>query len=327
MEKKISVIIPVYNIERYIKNTINSILAQEYKNIEIIIVDDGSIDNSAANCDELLKLNCSESINNIIVVHKTNGGVSSARLTGVKASSGQWIGFVDGDDTIASDMYKRLLDNAMHFKSDISHCGHRVIRPNGQVEDFYGTGRLVQQDQISGLQSLISGSFEPGLCNKLYHYTLLHNLFHSGAMDYSIKINEDLLMNYFLFKLADSSVYEDVCLYNYTKREGSASQSYNRNNIWDPIHVKEIIRDDCKKTDLESTARAAYLSTCLTAYHGILRQDKSFVGDKKAVFTLIKQNQKDKRFTSSRIRVMINVLVRFPLLYNLIRKLYGITKE
>ena len=183
-ENKISVIVPVYNIENYIEKTVESIRNQTYKNLEIILVDDGSSDNSGRILDEIAAKD-----SRIQVIHQENGGVTSARIAGIKIATGDWIGFVDGDDFIEPDMYQRLLENALKYSAQISHCGYQMVFPS-RVVYYYNTGRLVQQDKLTGLYDLLDGSFiEPGLCNKLFHKTLFHSLLHEGLIDLSIKNN------------------------------------------------------------------------------------------------------------------------------------------
>ena len=163
MDNKISVIVPVFNIESYIKRCVDSILSQTYPNIEIIIVDDGSTDNSGRIIDDIASTNSS-----IRVLHKKNGGVTSARLEGVKIASGDWITFVDGDDYIEPDMYEVLMKKAIDYQADISHCGYQMVFPS-RVDYYYNTHKQIIQNNQKGLIDLLSGSFiEPGLCNKLF---------------------------------------------------------------------------------------------------------------------------------------------------------------
>ena len=101
MSDLISIIIPVYNVEKYLERCVKSVINQTYKNLEIILVDDGAKDNSGKMCDELSKLD-----SRIKVIHKENGGLSDARNFGLKIATGDYIGFVDSDDYIADDMYE-----------------------------------------------------------------------------------------------------------------------------------------------------------------------------------------------------------------------------
>ena len=236
MNTKISVIVPAYNIENYLARTLDSILAQTYTNIEIVVVNDGSKDGTAAIIDRYAARDC-----RIKAIHKENGGVTSARLRGVAEATGEYIGFVDGDDCISSDMYARLVENAMTHGADISHCGYQMIFPSGRIDYYYNTGRIVEQDNTKGLWDLIEGGFvEPGLVCKLYRRELFAGL--SGWMDMSIRTNEDLLMNFYLFRQAEKSVFEDICPYHYMLRAGSATTSkLNAHRLWDPLKVTRIM--------------------------------------------------------------------------------------
>ncbi len=118
----ISIIVPVYKVEMYIKKCINSIINQTYKNIEIILVDDGSPDNCGKICDDYSKTD-----KRIIVVHKDNGGLSDARNRGLIAASGQFITFVDSDDYIELNYIETHYNNLINNNADISIAGHNVI--------------------------------------------------------------------------------------------------------------------------------------------------------------------------------------------------------
>ena len=267
---KISVIIPVYNVSADLSRCLDSVLAQTYKNMEIIAVNDGSTDNSG----EILERYAAK-FPQIKAIHQTNGGVTAARLHGVSLSSGDWIGFVDGDDEIEPDMYERLMVNALKYHADISHCGYQMVFPDGRVNYFYNTGYLAEQDKTTALRELLSGSrIEPGLWNKLFHKTLFHSLLHGDAVPLDIKINEDLLMNFYLFKAADHSIYEDFCPYHYIVRSTSASrQKLNAHKIYDPIRVKERILEDSPEA-VKQEAQQALFRTCINIYSTIILADQ-----------------------------------------------------
>lgn len=317
MKEIVSIIVPCYGVEQYVQKTIKSILEQIYSNIEIICVDDGSKDNTLLALSSMAMMD-----NRVRVFHKENEGVTLARKYGFEHAQGEYIGFIDADDIIEPTMYKRLYDNMKKYNADISHCGHDIVWLDGKKECFYGTGRLAQQDKISGIQSLISGSFEPGLCNKLYKHNLLHSLFHSGEMDYSIKVNEDLLMNYYLFKQAESSVYEDLCLYHYLKREGSASSSgVSSRMVWDQINVKQIILNDSMGTEYEEAARKANLITCLTKYNDLVKSSPAiFRDDLEKIRSLVRKHENDLALLNAKQRTGAKLLLRSPKLYNELAK-------
>lgn len=260
MEPKISVIVPTYNNAPWLPRCLDSILAQSYQNLEIIVVDDGSVDDTAAVLQEYTGKD-----SRIYPIRKTNGGVTSARLRGVAEATGDWIGFVDGDDTIEPQMYERLMENARNFDADISHCGHQMIYPDGKVQYYYNSGILKQQDHVTALRDLLEETLvEPGLCNKLYKRELFDGL--EQRMDLTIKNYEDQLMNFYLFSGAKTSVFEDVCPYHYLIRQGSASRRrLNEHLIYDPIRVKQIILESCEE-ELKEDARRALTGTCLYIY-------------------------------------------------------------
>lgn len=241
MDNKISIVIPAYNVENVLSRTLESVLAQTYRNIEVVLVDDGSTDGTGTIIDSYASKD-----SRVRPIHKENGGVTSARLAGIAGSSGEWIGFVDGDDYVESGMFAHLLRSALEHNADISHCGYQMVFPDGRIDYYYNTGCLVKQDRITGLKDLMSGLFvEPGLCNKLFHKSLFHSLLCEDVMPTDIKINEDLLMNYYLFKAAKRSVFEDVCPYHYVLREGSAATSkLNTHKLRDPLLVTRIIMED-----------------------------------------------------------------------------------
>ena len=129
---KLTIVVPIYNAAKYLDRCLNSLLCQNAKDYELLLVDDGSKDDSGKICDEYAK-----KYDHIKVFHKENGGVTSARLRGVEEATGEWIGFVDGDDLLEKDMYERLMVNAEKYNADISHCGYRMEFPKGRIDYYY----------------------------------------------------------------------------------------------------------------------------------------------------------------------------------------------
>lgn len=260
----ISVIVPVYNIEKYLPRCLDSILNQSYTNVEIVLVDDGSTDCTGKIADEYQ----SKYPQKVVCLHLKNGGVLRARLTGITAASGEWIGFVDGDDEIEVDMYERLINNAYIYGADISHCGYQTIVNNGErIHYFYNTGRIVVQDRATGVNDLLDGSFvEPSLCNKIFKKTLFDSLQAEQILKEQIKFNEDLLMNYLLFKQAKRLVYEDFCPYHYMSRGTSVTRSqFNIQKALDPVKVRKFIYEVVEIENRE-VACQKYIVSCMYAY-------------------------------------------------------------
>lgn len=241
MNELISVIVPAYNLQDCLGDTLDSILAQTYQNLEVIVVNDGSADETGAVIDAYARKD-----GRIKAVHKENGGVTSARLRGVAEAVGQYIGFVDGDDYIEPQMYERLLENLKAEDADISHCGYQMVFPS-RVDYYYNSGELVRQNGTDGCRDLLDGGFvEPALVNKLYKRPLFDGL--EDWMDTSIRINEDLLMNFYLFRQTEKAVFEDVCPYHYVLRKGSAATSkLNEHKLKDPLKVLHILMEETKE--------------------------------------------------------------------------------
>jgi len=316
---RISVIVPVYNVAKDLPRCLDSILRQSHEDIEIITVNDGSTDGSSDILDQYGRNHA-----NIKVIHKENGGVTSARLCGIKAATGDWIGFVDGDDEIEPDMYERLLENAEQYQAEISHCGYRMVFEDGRVHYFHNSGILFCRDREKGIKDLLSGEVvEPGLCNKLFRRELFQPLLEGDCMDSSIRINEDLLMNYYLFQQAEKTVFQDFCPYRYIVRQSSASrQKLNEHKIYDPIRVKEIIRSQCAPGVREAAERA-YLNTCINTYHSLLMAGDSDKEDRKNVRALLQKEKARFETLDKKRKLMAQLICGVPGLYDCIYRFYG----
>lgn len=230
---KVSIIIPAYNIAPYLKRCLESVRKQTYEELEVIIVDDGSTDQTGKIADFF-----AENDKRFHVIHKENGGVSAARKTGLEQADGEYIGFVDGDDYIEPEMYEKLIELALEYDSDIAHCGYQMVFPD-RVDLYYGTKQLKVQDTYTGVRDLLEGNLiEPGLWNKIYR----RKLFDEIEYNENIVINEDLLLNYFLFHRSEKAVFIDIPYYHYMVRKNSASTSeWNEHKLKDPLYVLEIM--------------------------------------------------------------------------------------
>lgn len=258
---KISVIVPCYNIVSYLPRCIESILAQTYKNLEIILISDGSTDGTDEVIREYVKKD-----SRIIPVFKQNSGVSDTRNRGLDIATGDYIGFVDGDDYIEPEMYETLLKNAIENNADISHCGYQMVFPS-RVDYYYNTGKKVIQDNKKGIRDIIVGGYvEPSPCIKIYRKNIVNNL----RMPPDIKINEDVIFNFYAFVNSQKSVYEDLPFYHYILRKGSAATSkINQNKLFDPVRVrKEIFEYSLKNLDneIQSVAYSSYLNSIINLY-------------------------------------------------------------
>ena len=304
---EISVIVPVYNCAGQLERCMESLLAQRYERLQIVAVDDGSTDGSW----EVLQ-RCAKNNPTIFAIHKENGGVTSARLAGVNASRGEWIGFVDADDTVEPDMYAHLLENARAENADISHCGHAILFPDGRTEYRHNTGKKYVQDRDKGLRELLDGGqIDSSLCSKLFRRELFDGA--EDWMDPAIKNGEDLMMNYYLFSRAQRAVYEDFCPYHYILREGSAScRRFNEHVVFDPVLVRQKILERCED-GLRLDARRALLRNLLFAYAMTTQHPKRESGQMRARARSLIREQRDYFFVlSTRNQILANMICYAP---------------
>lgn len=211
IDKKISVIVPVYQVEPYLRKCLNSITGQTYQNLDIILVDDGSPDNCGAICDEYARRD-----ERVRVIHKENGGVSSARNAGLDAASGDWIAWVDPDDWIEADMLQYLLEGALSHRADIAICGMRETGESAPLVFRYTDERVLNREQA--LRAILENrSMTLSCCDKLAKRELWNGLRFCDR-----KIGEDLLAMGRLLDRADTVVCLPEIKYNYLTRAGSA---------------------------------------------------------------------------------------------------------
>ncbi len=217
MNKKISVIVPIYNVEAYLRKCVDSILAQTYKDLEVILVDDGSPDNCGAICDEYAKHDA-----RVRVIHKVNGGLSDARNAGLDIVTGEYVAFVDSDDWIEPYMYEKLLDNLIHFNADMSvggvsddieeEQGYRSVK----VSDYGGSS--FAEDNTEAMKRYFCGSW--AAWDKLYKLALFDGIRYPVG-----EINEDEAIVLQLLERCRKVCYTDTVCYHYVRRRSSITTS------------------------------------------------------------------------------------------------------
>ena len=212
MEKElISIIVPIYNTEAYLTKCIDSILNQSYQNLEIILVDDGSTDNSA-----LISKQYAQKDSRIHFIHQNNSGVSIARNVALDYAHGDYIGFVDSDDYIAPDMFETLYTLSQKENADISMVSYYIVE-NNQLKKHTFTEQIYVYDAISALRELlIDQEVQNYTWNKLYKKSIFEKKrFPVG------KFYEDIDIMYHLFEDCKKIVYRDTPKYYYVKRQNS----------------------------------------------------------------------------------------------------------
>lgn len=316
--EKISVVVPAYNMSPWLPRSLDSLLAQTHRNLEIVVVNDGSTDDTRA----VLEI-CAGKDNRIKVIHKDNGGVTAARLRGVAEATGDWIGFLDGDDVAEPQMYARLLQLAREHGTDIAHCGHQICFLDGRVEYVHRSGQIRYQNHQAGLWELLDNrEMDMSLCTKLYRRELFEGI--EDWMDTTIRNNEDLLMNYYLFDRAQSAVFEGVCPYHYILRPGSASyHGVTEHYIFDPIRVRQLLLQRCGP-EMRDSVQQALMRNLLFNY-GILTvdRDRRHLGAfRQRVRGLLLEQKKDFHLLSLRNKVLANMICVAPWSFHIAYRVY-----
>ncbi len=208
---KISVIVPIYKVENYLKKCINSIINQSYRNLEIILVDDGSPDNCGKICDEYAKQD-----KRIVVIHKENGGLSDARNKGLEIASGDYISFVDSDDWLVNNAYELTMDIMKKNDANIVSFNYTKVYENeNQIAYNVKSTRTYTNENAYKLH--IQGQLFPALVwNKLYKKEII-----DGLLFEVNKISEDEFFTYKVMSRAINPTYLNVPLYYYLQREDS----------------------------------------------------------------------------------------------------------
>lgn len=312
---KASVIVPAYNIENYLPACLDSILAQDFQDFEIIIVDDGSTDNTPKICDEYQKKSM-----NINVIHQKNAGLSAARNTGIKQSKGEYLAFIDGDDIIAPDFLSRLLYAAERTSAEVAICGFLEFTDKipqttpSDRQEIYTSKEAVKKLLISQENYYII------VCNKLYKRELFKNTkFPIG------ELHEDNLTTYKLLAEATRVVTVSDKLYFYRKREGSimAEQDLLARLKIKERAAKEAIEYFDNTPDLKQAARVALLLSKF-AYLDNVASGK--IHDQNLWQKTVKEIKNSKKaylknpYLTKKLKLYLNLL-NTPAFYKIFRKI------
>lgn len=217
---EISVIIPVYKVEKYLKRCVDSVLNQTFKDLEIILVDDGSPDSCPALCDEYVKNN-----KNCSVLHIENGGLSNARNTGLAKAKGKYVAFVDSDDWVSSDAYEYLYNLITKYNADVASCDYVTLS-----QDTYNFSQSkINETVLEGTNAILEfylaqdklhRNNDYTVCTKLYKKTLFENIqFPKG------QLYEDIITNLLLLQNAERYVKSDKIIYAYYQGNVSITRS------------------------------------------------------------------------------------------------------
>ena len=219
---KVSVVLPIYNVEKYLKKSVQSVQNQTYRNLEIILVDDGSKDSSGRICDELSKED-----SRIQVVHKNNGGLASARNSGYEVATGEYVMYIDSDDCVKEDTVKKCVDAIERDKSDVVIFGYEKVSEDGNILEVCSWDNKIysHNEMTEHLYRAICEMSFGYAWNKLYRKSILDK---SGVLgDAKVIDREDLIYNMELLKYWNKITYIDYVGYEYLQRSTSLLHNSN----------------------------------------------------------------------------------------------------
>lgn len=234
---KISIVIPVYKVEKYLDQCLDSIINQTYKNLEIILVDDGSPDNCPQICDEWAKKD-----GRIVVLHKNNEGVSRAVMDGIKISTGKYLSFLDSDDYVESEFLEKLYTALLQEKADISVCNYTEVYEDKKIEKRQIKEKtvIIKNENIDNCAMALSGwnnvILPPCRWNKLFKRELILNSLKYVSPE--ISMGEDTNMTFYAMSMSDKIALIPECLHYY--RQIPTSLSKIKRNNW--VHYKKLLK-------------------------------------------------------------------------------------
>ena len=284
----ISIIVPVYNVERYLSQCIDSILAQTYENLEIILVDDGSTDNSGKICEDYADRNF-----RIKTVHKTNEGLANARNNGIEKAAGEYVSFVDSDDYIAKDYIEYLYDMVNANSAQIAVCGYQKVyeTESNSISDETNTKKSVRvYNSFNALSALL---YQRGVISSAWGRLFKRELFSTIRFPKGRR-HEDVAVMYKLFDQAGTIAVGNQKKYYYRQRPDSIVHSAFDSRRMDYI----IFTQECieymqdRHPDLENAAISRHFSACFELFASIGKNKKSYSKECEKLVREIKKYRK-----------------------------------
>lgn len=267
-QPKISVIVPVYKTEGLLDRCVESIVGQTYKNLEIILVDDGSPDNCPAMCDEW-----AEKDSRIRVIHKENGGVSSARNAALDIATGDYIGFVDSDDWIEPEMYSSLIQKISESGKNIALCSYYAVEISGERYECRCVVDKEVLDKDDYFRFIVLGGDGGYIWNRLYDADILKEVRFYEDIWYS----EDLLFNFKTAQKSNGAAILDKIEYNYVQKRIKEQAWVMNDHSFDSMTAFEIMLSykDIPE-DVYDCCLRGYAAAAFTLLSGVLTNEKYF---------------------------------------------------
>lgn len=320
--EKISVIVPVFRVEKYINRCVDSILAQSYKNLEIILVDDGSDDACPLICDEYMKKD-----KRVKVVHKNNGGLSSARNAGLAIATGDFIGFVDSDDWIHPDMYAILHKTLVKNKDcQIAECKYQIVSKTVQnvMSDGYSVTKWNKKTMMDNFFRVNGEYYNPVVWTKLIKKSILNKFYFVDT------VNEDWEATYEWYKRSSCVAFVDLQLYYYFfNGNGIVNSKFKVSRlgyleVWDRL-VKKAKKDFPEYHSAAVMCRIRADFTLLSQF--VLNGPEDSDTIYESIYLSLRKNVKDnffvllKQLTPFSRKILLVMLVVCPGLVSMIGKL------
>ena len=317
MEGKISIIVPIYNVEGYLVKSINSILNQSYKNIEVILVDDGSTDNSSCICDEF-----SLKDNRIKVIHKKNEGVSIARNIGITKSTGEYIAFVDADDWVDEDIYLSMYEAINEHNTDLVMSKFTRVYPNGKFEvsneplesGIYNKDKIFDKLIIPMIANDFSNISDTLIMGSIWRCLYKAERIKSNYINFkNVKIAEDMLFHLNYLAVSTSVYVLDNSLYYYRYNNLSATNNYIE-NLWETLTRQlELLENILRKFNLLNDLSKERLDVNMMCFVSWCFKNESNPQNTKEYKTIIKDMKKISTYDKYKSAFKWSNIIKVPL--------------
>jgi len=302
----ITVIVPVYGVEPYLRKCVDSIVAQTYTNLEIILIDDGSPDNCGKICDEY-----AERDKRVMVVHKENGGLSDARNAALNIMRGEYVAFVDSDDWVLPDYVKDMHENMARYESDISLSGTVYVYENNRRDMVLAInntdGLYTQKEAVEKL--FYQKGIYPSACSKLYRAELFKNIRYPKG-----KLNEDSATTYKIFCLCEKISFSKASNYCYLQRTGSIENNGFSPKKMDAINIVDemLVWIGENKPEYKKAAICRFVGMNLRIYRNLIGSKGNFPAEKKRIECNIKRYRLQVIFNKkAKLKVRIACLMSY----------------
>ncbi len=276
----ISIIVPVYKVEKYLRQCLESILTQTYQNLEIILVDDGSPDSSGKICDEY-----ADKYENFRVVHKQNAGLGMARNTGLEYASGEYVTFVDSDDWIKKDLIEKLYNGLTEYQVDLCKCGFQRVNDAGKVisaagyqnELFRGSSaRKELLPRMAGSSPSQHDSVEMCVCGGLYKTGIIRDNQIRFPSEREL-ISEDFVFNIDYLQHADGACLIDSVGYQYRINQASLTRSYRPDRFEATVRYYNEISEKLRHLGYDSETLIRFTRMFFVGIRGCISQERGRV--------------------------------------------------